>query len=116
MRDKAFDKLQKVIEEKLYSQYRSYVGLIGSLKLKSTREWIESEAGTRVAFMEERFEKLLLQLQHWKQGYDRQTVRESELIRENIHLKNKVATLEKHAGSEDQETSGGTCTGELDNA
>ena len=95
-RDEAFDKLQKLIEEKLHSQYISYQGIIGHLKIKASKAWIAEDCSKQVVTLTKSVDKLLLQVSRWKQTYERLVERESELIRENIDLKNKVAALEKH--------------------
>ena len=78
-REEAFEELQELIESLLLSQYRSYVGVIGQLKIKAAKAWIDSEAGRRVAFMEERIEKLLLREQDWKNALQRVMEEKSEL-------------------------------------
>jgi len=109
-REEAFDELQDLIESLLHSQYISYVGIIGSLKMKAHKAWIAEDCSKQVIFLTKSVDKLLLQVTHWKQAYDRLTVRESELIVENISLKNKLEGRENGvnivAACQDEETTG----------
>ena len=113
-REEAWDTLQELVEGKLHSQYESYKGLISTLKVKATKAWIEEDCSTAIIILRESVEKLILQKQHWKQAYERLTVRESELIRENIYLKNKVNRIENGAFDvrkrfDPEEVGGGEC-------
>ena len=86
-REDAFESLQDLIESLLHSQYNSYVGIIGSLKIKANKAWIDQESTRRVVVMTESVDKLLHQVTHWKQAYE-------GLVRENSSLKNKLECRE----------------------
>ena len=87
-RDEAIKKLTQLVEEKLHSQYRSYVGLIGHLKLKSTKKWIAEDCSKQVVTLTKSIDKLIYRVQYWKNEYQK-------AMEENSELSIKIKGIEK---------------------
>ena len=87
-REEAFEKLQEFLESKLVSVYKSYKSLVSILKVKATKAWVEEDCSAAVTILRDSVHKLILQKQKWQLGFEKLVVENSELLVENVRLKN----------------------------
>jgi hypothetical protein len=89
-REEAFEKLQEFLESKLVSVYKSYKSLVSILKVKATKAWVEEDCSAAVTILRDSVHKLILQKQKWQLGFEKLVVENSELLVENVRLKNDL--------------------------